>query len=90
MHHGKSEVMKTNNKHNRTRDTLHRFDCDRDHFLKGTTFSFSLANNRIGSSKSYGLHNVVWVRGLRESFVHFVNSGFPLVYELRLEKAIVM
>lgn len=64
-------------------------DCDRDEFTKLVTFISCMAKNRSGSLKSCSSNNKVHVRGFRESVLCYAKNGFPPVYELKLENAIV-
>lgn len=64
-------------------------DCDRDEFMKIVTFSSCMAKNRSGSLRSCSSNNKVRVRGFRESVLCYAKNGFPPVYELNLENALV-
>jgi hypothetical protein len=65
-------------------------DCkSSDEFVKICTFVDCMAKNRSGSLKSNDRKNKVQVRGWKESVRHYVKSGFPPIYELKLEHVIV-
>lgn len=65
-------------------------DCkDRDEFAKMCTFADCMARNRSGSLKSYDGKKKVEVRGWRESVQHYARSGYPPIYELKLQNVIV-
>ena len=63
--------------------------CNRDEFTKLVTFVSSMAKNRSGSLKSCGFNNKASVRGFRESVLCYAKNGFPPVYELKVETAVV-
>lgn len=65
-------------------------DCNnRVEFMKLCTFLSCIAKNSSGSFICYDSSNKAHVRGWKESVRHYVESGFPPVYELKLQPAIV-
>jgi len=65
-------------------------DCNNmAEFQQICTFLSCVANTNSGSLKSYDNKKKVQVRGWKESARHYVESGFPLVYELDLKHVIV-
>ncbi|GLJ10226.1 hypothetical protein SUGI_0124370 [Cryptomeria japonica] len=64
-------------------------DCNRDEFAKLYIFLTCMAKNRSGSLKSCDCNNKVHVRGFRDSVACYSKSGFPPVYELKLNDVIV-
>ncbi|GLJ10231.1 hypothetical protein SUGI_0124450 [Cryptomeria japonica] len=68
---------------------LAEVDCNRDEFAKLYEFLTCVAKNRSGSLRSCASNNKVRVRGFRETVACYSKSGFPPVYELKLDNVIV-
>jgi hypothetical protein len=71
--------------------TVAEFDvyCDSNEFEKLCTFLSCIAKNGLGSLKSYRPKGSVHVRGFKQSVICYSKSGFPSVYELKLENVVV-
>lgn len=73
--------------------TVPAFDvyCDSNEFVRLCTFVSCMAKNGFGSLKSCGRgrRNTVHVRGFKESVICYSKSGFPSVYELKLQEVVV-
>lgn len=74
------------------------FDMSMEEFLKLRTFISRLTKNESGSLKSsrqntslssFFTSNSLQVRGLKESILCYVKSGFPPVYDLEFHNAVV-
>ncbi|KAJ7559299.1 hypothetical protein O6H91_04G078500 [Diphasiastrum complanatum] len=64
-------------------------ECSEAEFLRIKTFLSQVAKHRSGSLKTCDRNNKVHVRGFRKSVMCYSNSGFPPVYELHIEDAVV-
>ncbi|KAH9313260.1 hypothetical protein KI387_028295 [Taxus chinensis] len=66
-----------------------KFHCSEEEFIKVITLFSCMGKNRSGSLKSCSPKNKVRVRGLWGSLDHYINTGYPRIYELDLGDAVV-